>query len=1134
MRTRPLLIIVLIGSFILLGIGAALPTAKAQGCTLTTYDLSSAVITYGSYNATDNRLEGAFVDSSVTGLGYGQVWLDVDFPMGASGQLYQVQFDLKRVHTSPSGGYPFYYFTLGTWSAYWTVSSGAEFDWQTHTLTATSATGDTPHLHLVMPPDVTLSAVRNLQFCFTAAGATPTPTPSPTPTGTITPTATPAFTPVPAGACAATWSVTSDFRQGPGGWLPRNANTGNEEAVIIDSGYEAVAGLTDGGYSRRVVIERTFKQSSVITGITANITYEPGTDGTGGKQLLGLDITSGSFTLFNGGNPPAAGNQTYSWVGTRTVTKLQINAWASGVVASPMQADGNAIINTVTITGTGFNPDGICNSSAPGSTESWAYPVAQNEQAATDPIRSLKQDLIIAGLSVPYLYLGTGIPGGASYDNAKIATMVLSSNSDTYVHSMTDGTVESVTPLTDPCSLSWLQYATKAPAYTCQFNPDFTAVWGISYHAVSIVTIATTNAKLSYAVLNTNVQVGQSVSKGCILGSTLPFYIFRLGTTVDPTGVFELWPDGYTVVQGRDLSGIPFDVVPYMQEVPQDIRCNATGAGGGAGAGCTLVKNSSFAPANDGNWTSLTSAAPSNPAGADHGLLLNTGVYQFPAGLDATTQYGITVSYHLVAGETGSFTLTLGSHDPYTVAVTSQAEESSDFAADNYLPLTDAGFILKIEPGDSSANVVIDYVCVFDSNEGNIPLPSPCIFKNPNFDAADGWTLSGTAAIDNGLATLGNGDSISQAVMLSPKAAAAQGYKLIVQARRKGVAATGDSINLDWTEAHSGGGTGATWGPFDNQLVWVTVEDTISVSTKLSYTITLTAATTGSSGQKLQIDKVCIETDDGVNPPGYFMRPLITAECKVCTYAPVGDPAVDIPELVQWLECAIAQIWHCQAKQILVGIWTVVSQILMFLGMLRLWLAATIGSFVAWINADIQVIMRYFSAMFRNLQTALQNAISYGPSSVTYVTQSGGSNFWDFLLSIVNGITGALNNFKEIMMSLLDKVYSLLMAVLGFVQTIITLILSLVGSGVTTLISMASNIITALISGFNGGAVTLGDGALTCNEPGSMLYYPCLGFYVLDNTIFSGPVGYMVPLIIGAVSIDLLMWGLNRIKAIFA
>lgn len=1130
MRTRPLLIIALIGSFALLGAGSLVraesPGPEGSTCYVFNDHPEYWTVDYG----TDNG------DGSVSGSN--GVTVTFAIPGGFSLRSVQSQYKLSdNVAHEVNYMRAFHADETYVTKAYFAGSDTA-FDWFSGSAVMWSWEHfESVQLYWTVDSGSATTSLRNITVCIIIE-ATPTPSNTPNVTATNTPTPVPTSTPgsIPIGACAGTWTITTDFRDlETDGWLPRNANTASAEAIIVDSGYESVAASIIGGnYSRRTVIERAFKQMTTITGFVANITYEPGADGTGGKQLLGLDITSGSFTLFNGSNPPSAGNQTYSWSGVRNgVTKLQINVWASGTVASPLQADGNAIINTVTISGTGFNPDGICNSSAPSTSDTaWAYPVAQSEQAISEPIRSLKQDLAIAGLNVPYNYLGASIPGGSSYDNTKIATILLSSNSDVYIHSMTDGTVESVTPLTDPCSLSWLQYATKAPAYTCKFAPDFNAVWGVSYHAVSIVTIATTNAKLSYAVLNTNVRVGQSVSKGCILGSVMPFYIFRIGTNLDPTGIFELWPDGYTIVQGRDLSGIPFDVIPYMQEAPQDIRCNATG-GSGAGAGCTLVKNSSFAPANDGNWVSMTSTAPSNPAGADHGLLLNTGVYQYPAGLDATTQYGINVSYHLTSGTTGSFTLTLGAHDSYTVAVTSQTEESSDFPADNYLPLTDAGFLLKIEPAEGSSNVVIDYVCVYDVNEGSIPLPSPCIFVNPNMDSATGWTLGGGATISNGLAELGDTDSISQAVMLSPKDAGAQVYKLSVTARRKGVAVPGDSIDIAWTETHSGGGSGATFGPFDNQLIWVTVDDTISVTTKLSYTITLTANTTGAAGQKLQIDQVCIETDDGVNPPGYFMRPLITVECKVCAYAPVGDPAVDIPELVQWLECAIAQIWHCQAKQILLGIWLAVNQILMFLGMLRLWLAAMFSTAVAWINADILIIMRYFNGLFRNLLTGIQNAITYGPSGVTYVTQSGGSNFWDFLLSIVNGITGALNNFKEIMMSLLDKVYSLLMAVLGFVQTIITLILSLVGSGVTTLITMASNIITALISGFNAGAVTLGDGALTCNEPGSMLYYPCLGFYVLDNTIFSGPVGYMVPLIIGAVSIDLLMWGLNRIKAIF-
>ena len=119
------------------------------------------------------------------------------------------------------------------------------------------------------------------------------------------------------------------------------------------------------------------------------------------------------------------------------------------------------------------------------------------------------------------------------------------------------------------------------------------------------------------------------------------------------------------------------------------------------------------------------------------------------------------------------------------------------------------------------------------------------------------------------------------------------------------------------------------------------------------------------------------------------------------------------------------------------------------------------------------------------------------------------------------------------MIALINALVSIASAILSLVATLIGALVTLLTGGLQTIIGLAVQIIQALINGFNAGAVSIPQGGLTCNTPGTLLYYPCLGFYVLDNTIWQGPVAYLIPIILGTATIRLLMWAMEKIRGVF-
>lgn len=992
---------------------------------------------------------------------------------------------------------------------------------------------------------------------LTVWGVDATPyTPTPTNTPTITPTATntPLPTQPPSGACVSTWTRVYNFTQSAGGWTNRPAHDG--EGIQDSSGFHTVPSTVDGytGFSEHLVIQRAVgyaTSETVISGINLDVTYNAGDAGS--PDIRAIQVLNGSTVLIDDAHPPTSGQKNLSWTGSSAGGTFYIEVYASGVLQGGAN-NGSATINSISFTGAGIDPDGNCESTAPSTdATSWAYPIASGDRSQSESIVPLSLILPpvvpISGFSdIPFEFQRSDLP--ETYDQrAQQGAIALFGHSATgdgiNVHSMTDGTVAEIRTLShESGQCIGVDLLRQWPAYTCQSFIGGSERF-FDYGSAYLIKIDTGAAFLYYMVANTALVEGQDVTKGCIIGQGLNFYLMTItgSVPIGGSGYIQKSNDVYTMVWARDESGAPFDLIPYLREEPQNIRC--AGGGGGAGAGgCAYVHDPYFFfDSQDNPWQAM-GGGTQHRVGEISGLWLRDATSQ-GLNLDTTHQYTISVAAHLINPASGpayrmlpefdsphpaaavastvyDFTVQLGANTASTITVSSTTSETTNIAADTYLPLGDAGYLLNIAPtSHTQDNIVVDFVCVSDTDSG-MPAPSGgCLLLNPEFETPGNWTLTdggnGLPIISNAVVYVPHDSSIAQSLTLHPKDSGAQNYTLTITANRQGVPATGKSVSFDWSYSSANG----TIGPYtDNTFRDGT--DTFSVTTNTTATLTIT--TNASDADQVGIiDAVCVTTSDGADPPGYQPpgAPGLTATCKTCTYTPVGDVNYDLPGVIAWLMCGISQIWNCQMKQILYGIWQVVTNILMFMALARAWTALTITQLATWANADLRIFASWLNGELANLQTSLTGLIaSWGPHD-----NGGGTNLWDALVALFNGL-------RDVLTRLIDAILSLATVLLELIGQIVGLIINFLIFVVSQFVNLIQTLINLILSALNAPPSPPA-GIPVCDDSADLIYENCLPIFIIDNTILADntPFGFLLPFIEGSAGFALLWWGIGKIKA---
>ncbi len=228
------------------------------------------------------------------------------------------------------------------------------------------------------------------------------------------------------------------------------------------------------------------------------------------------------------------------------------------------------------------------------------------------------------------------------------------------------------------------------------------------------------------------------------------------------------------------------------------------------------------------------------------------------------------------------------------------------------------------------------------------------------------------------------------------------------------------------------------------------------------------------------------------------------AACSDCIYQPTGDLIQDIGQFIGWLWCGIARFFSCVIGTMIRNIWGVILQIAGFLGSVLGWLAQAFLNIVTWIGSAISTVAAWVGGHLANFLTV---AI-------------------DFIRALVGSAIGGLGAFVGVLFQLAYTIISAILSIFEFAGQAI----GWIGTALGTL----GLLFTSLVSSVNASAATIPAWAPTCADQGSFLFGPCLGFYILDNTVFSGPVFYLIPIIMAIIGWVTIQWSLRSIQSFFA
>lgn len=241
-------------------------------------------------------------------------------------------------------------------------------------------------------------------------------------------------------------------------------------------------------------------------------------------------------------------------------------------------------------------------------------------------------------------------------------------------------------------------------------------------------------------------------------------------------------------------------------------------------------------------------------------------------------------------------------------------------------------------------------------------------------------------------------------------------------------------------------------------------------------------------------------------------------ECFQCIHEALwdGNPlnliglVQEIANVVGWLWCGLRRFLECQLWVILGQIAQAIVNILSWIVGFAEWIVATVGSFISFLLSLVGEVIKFFAAAFSNVIRGIVNVIR------------GVADFFG------NALRGVVNFFRGIA----ETIGLIIQIVVKVIEVVIVALITIVATvfqWIANIFGVTGTAIQAINDGFNESEVVI-SGSLTCTDPGGLLYAVCLGFYVLDNTIFNGPGKYLFIVFIGVLSLDTLLWAIETLR----
>jgi hypothetical protein len=703
----------------------------------------------------------------------------------------------------------------------------------------------------------------------------------------------------------------------------------------------------------------------------------------------------------------------------------------------------------------------------------------------------------------------------------------IAQNSDAYVMAAGDATVTNIVPFyPGECGGLGLISDICLVALPSSGVIDFDLPWKL-YKASSTadlwqvtITLDDSGDQLIYIVRSAHqyVHMGLHISGGCILGKAIPLeggddVLNVVKAACVPCAVFldlfELTGDG----PDPDVQGLawvakidPEAIIGYAP-LAADLTAYAS-----PDQACNIDPRFTDCMVSDPSLKDPDQWETDGPA-----EWFTTGVGLDPGGsvyqqinLEDSTSYHMIISLVpdpliLLGNSTGevslylgdqsqSFTVSPGDDGQYEMIVTPAPDYGGQFYT---VRVTNTG----------SVWLNITGICI--GEDGAQLVPSDCLVQNPSFDYdLSSWTASSGVEWSYGKAWVPSGDTLTQEITLPPG-----DYQISIEVfvwTNPGWDGTGDiSLDVTWPGEMTPDtiATDPTWN-LPGHLGFPATPET------LTNTITIGSDTTGdlilepgSSENEdilgLKIDRVCI-SEQGTD--GRFH-----STCDV-----VPEPADNTigpwisyhwQQLNRFFQCDLMVFLNKQLRIIQAFFKTSTYTMRYFIAFVQKGGDWSKLYFFPWINGH-----------FRNMAVG----------QVTTVTQSGGANFWDVLIALINGVVAPI-------ISSVTQVISLLTALIGqaagllftLITGIITLFLQLINS-ILALLQLGQQLLASLITAYNDATPTAIPGAPDCSNPQSGPF--CMAIWVLDNTIFSGPGIAIIPIMVGILSIHLILWVVSDLK----
>jgi hypothetical protein len=283
------------------------------------------------------------------------------------------------------------------------------------------------------------------------------------------------------------------------------------------------------------------------------------------------------------------------------------------------------------------------------------------------------------------------------------------------------------------------------------------------------------------------------------------------------------------------------------------------------------------------------------------------------------------------------------------------------------------------------------------------------------------------------------------------------------------------------------------------------------------------------SGESAQVDYICLVPANQPTAPAVPDYPDVR-DCNSCPLTLLGESPYDIVETLQWQECRARQIYYCDMRIILVDTRDGVLETVRGMGMLGRWLSASSVKQLTWFRSAFW----YLGGLLNNVALSIQDSIAWSSGANTVIISDTPMSIFDLLGLLITGL-------RDVLVTTLESLVDLVSMLLGFLTPIVGTLLDVITSAVSMFttfiesildqIGIVHTLIASIIDGANNATPAAIEGAPSCTETPEGI---CWGFYVLDNTIFSGPVADLLPILAGAATLNLLVWVLGKFRDAFA